>query len=777
MSTRCYWKMRDRLIFITTFCLSFFLYPQLAFAEETGFRFPTSCTTNGTSCDNMKLQDTNYNSWISTQYEEVIATFTDFGIPEDAVIDDIQVKLRIRTSPNGGWTWLAYASIDNGATYYSPANCSFSSIPRCRYNTTTAFNAISAPTFTWFNNNPGHTFTGKDLNSSSFRFLIWQSTGIKNTDIDTLLINVRYHFGQPSVTPLPTTLPTPTAIPTPTATPTPTPPPSFLDLPWDYEEKGMTFNEAALSITSFFDHEYPLLSSGLGESAEFFKTIVKFNSIETQEFYTSHDGYDYASLADVDFGDSVLAAASGSATYVNSCGACGNAIFIDHGNGYQTRYYHLQYDGLITTTPGDAVEVAAGEEIGKVGFSGNVIPKNEEGAHIHFMVIQDKDMDDSFGDNIPDGVTDPYGWQSEEDDPWGNYSFFYGGQERTGNKSYYLWKKKLDGLKETLTSNGGVFKAGKTTLEVEPGIFSSPVTLEMRASPLVKATDSLWSVGPAIEITAKNLLGDFVTLLTKPVKLWWAPFDNADLSRFKLGTLYIYSSPDGRHWTKEQIIDPVVPGAITAAVSHFTFFAVMGERKDIVPPITSAVLSGENGTNNWFRSDVSLSLIASDSADIDPAGVSYTAYQIEGEEWQEYTTPLNFTAEGHHKIHFYSQDNDGNIEDVKTVEFDIDKTLPVVSLDVDRHSIWPPNGKMVDVSISGESSDAYLLSTKIQVLDEYREIESLVSHFGQTIKLEAKRRGSDEDGRMYTIQAIAEDLAGNTNTAVTTVVVPHDKGE
>lgn len=37
------------------------------------------------------------------------------------------------------------------------------------------------------------------------------------------------------------------------------PEPFLEDLPWDYQSKGFTFNEAALNINSYFDHEYPLI--------------------------------------------------------------------------------------------------------------------------------------------------------------------------------------------------------------------------------------------------------------------------------------------------------------------------------------------------------------------------------------------------------------------------------------------------------------------------------------------------------------------------------------
>src|SRR3989344_1635528 len=84
--------------------------PRSAFADETGFRLPTTCVTDGSSCENMRAQDTNYNSWTNAYFESINVTFTDFGVPENTVIDDIQIKLRIRTN-TFGWSWFASCSL------------------------------------------------------------------------------------------------------------------------------------------------------------------------------------------------------------------------------------------------------------------------------------------------------------------------------------------------------------------------------------------------------------------------------------------------------------------------------------------------------------------------------------------------------------------------------------------------------------------------------------------------------------------------------------------
>jgi pimeloyl-ACP methyl ester carboxylesterase len=201
-------------VIIWCFPLFFFAFPlQFVLADETGYRFPTTCVTNGSSCENMRTQDAAYNSWTNATYEFIDVTFTDFGVPESAIIDDIQIKLRIRTN-TFGWSWFPRFSDNNGVFLYSPYLCSISP-NSCQYNTTEFFNSISSVTMTWLNTNKIKTVTGAMLNSPLFIFELWQNLGVKNTDIDVLLFNIRYHTAAPT--------PTPTATPAPTPTPAKTP--------------------------------------------------------------------------------------------------------------------------------------------------------------------------------------------------------------------------------------------------------------------------------------------------------------------------------------------------------------------------------------------------------------------------------------------------------------------------------------------------------------------------------------------------------------------------
>ncbi|GEM_PF-2181574 len=457
----------------------------------------------------------------------------------------------------------------------------------------------------------------------------------------------------------------------------PPPPPGpepFLDLPWDYEGKGLTFSEAANNINSFFDHEYPLLSSGLVEPIDVKDSLIYYmgGNRNLDRDYSSHDGYDFGRGAKVYLNDPVLAAAAGEATYVNSCLACGNMIEIDHGNGYQTRYLHLQKDGLITNIPARKIHVEARQPIGKVGSTGN-----SSGAHIHFGIFQDKNNDGNFEDNVPDGVTDPFGWQSKDPDPWENYSFFYAGQQRTGNKSYYLWEKKLDGLDKTLNSSGGIATAGQFTFNFPANATTQNIKFSILAAPIDQSSASLVSVGSTMNATATDSFGNFVTQFFIPFTLT-IDFGPIDLTRFKIDTLSIYSSPDGNNWTKEPTTVDMNTKKASAQINHLTHFALMAERKDTTPPTTVINFSGLQGKQNWFRSDIAVSLNAQDNNG--GLGVDYTLYKTVDNDWQQYTTPLSFTQEGHYKIDYYSVDKDGNIEGVKSTEFDIDKTPPEANI-------------------------------------------------------------------------------------------------
>jgi murein DD-endopeptidase MepM/ murein hydrolase activator NlpD len=85
---------------------------------------------------------------------------------------------------------------------------------------------------------------------------------------------------------------------------------------------------------------------------------------------SSHGGVDFAGHT----GDIVRAANRGVVALVDSFFLAGNVIYLDHGDGVVTGYFHLSHQNVAT---GDTVE--RGQEIGLVGATGRVT-----GPHLHW---------------------------------------------------------------------------------------------------------------------------------------------------------------------------------------------------------------------------------------------------------------------------------------------------------------------------------------------------------------------------------------------------------
>lgn len=83
-----------------------------------------------------------------------------------------------------------------------------------------------------------------------------------------------------------------------------------------------------------------------------------------------HGGVDYAARA----GATVRAAAAGTVALAEDQFFAGNAVYLDHGDGLITMYFHLS---ALLVKPGE--QVAAGQAIGRVGATGRA-----SGPHLHW---------------------------------------------------------------------------------------------------------------------------------------------------------------------------------------------------------------------------------------------------------------------------------------------------------------------------------------------------------------------------------------------------------
>ena len=102
-------------------------------------------------------------------------------------------------------------------------------------------------------------------------------------------------------------------------------------------------------------------------------------------------------------------------------------------------------------------------------------------------------------------------------------------------------------------------------------------------------------------------------------------------------------------------------------------------------------------------------------------------------------------------------------------------------------SLWPPNGKMVPVTVSGtilDTAAGAVVVAPYTVEDEYGRVQPAGSivpgpsgEYSFTVWLEASRVARDSDGRQYSISVSATDNAGNTGWNRTLVVVPREPGK
>jgi len=95
---------------------------------------------------------------------------------------------------------------------------------------------------------------------------------------------------------------------------------------------------------------------------------------------------------------------------------------------------------------------------------------------------------------------------------------------------------------------------------------------------------------------------------------------------------------------------------------------------------------------------------------------------------------------------------------------------------VDRSSLWPPNGDLVDVSVSYgiEGGCGPVTSTLTVTANEPLAAGDALVVDGHHVRLRAARVGSGA-GRIYTITISAVDSAGHVSRSSVAVTVPHDQ--
>jgi hypothetical protein len=115
-----------------------------------------------------------------------------------------------------------------------------------------------------------------------------------------------------------------------------------------------------------------------------------------------------------------------------------------------------------------------------------------------------------------------------------------------------------------------------------------------------------------------------------------------------------------------------------------------------------------------------------------------------------------------------------------------DTTPPVISVSASPSILWPPNGRMVAVTVSGNITDNLsgmnASTATFSVYDRAGAIQpsgpvsvAPDGSFSFTVQLQATLNALDFNGRQYSITVRASDNAGNPGFGAATVMVPHDQ--
>jgi hypothetical protein len=232
--------------------------------------------------------------------------------------------------------------------------------------------------------------------------------------------------------------------------------------------------------------------------------------------------------------------------------------------------------------------------------------------------------------------------------------------------------------------------------------------------------------------------------------------------------------------------DTAFAGSTSAALTQ-----TVNKASDMTPPVTMAVLSPAPNMAGWNSANVTVTLNSTDN-ELGGTGVKQIQWALAGAQAGSSTVPgstttVTISAEGITNLTYFGTDNAGNIETAKSITTKIDKTPPVTTVSASPSVLWPPNGGMVKVTVSGTMADSLSgvdsRTPSFVVTDAYGIVQpsgpvSLASNgtYSFTISLEARRDGQDENGRLYTIVVSAQDNAGNVGSSTTTVIVPHDQG-
>lgn len=183
------------------------------------------------------------------------------------------------------------------------------------------------------------------------------------------------------------------------------------------------------------------------------------------------------------------------------------------------------------------------------------------------------------------------------------------------------------------------------------------------------------------------------------------------------------------------------------------------ELPDTVAPVTEIGKVGTVGSNDWYSSDVKITLAADDNDG--GIGVKSILYSLDGVEWHNYVEPINISNEGVTTLKYYSVDKYGNKEQIRELKIQIDKSAPEITIDepIDggRYSLgqlaranWKITDALSGVQYStGTAANGGILDTT--AVGQY------------TFTVTAKDMAGNEQSKTITYTVFSESAGGGTD--------------
>ncbi|OGC60279.1 hypothetical protein A3K34_00335 [candidate division WWE3 bacterium RIFOXYC1_FULL_40_10] len=438
----------------------------------------------------------------------------------------------------------------------------------------------------------------------------------------------------------------------------------FLEIPWTTTNSS----EQITRITSYFDHAYPMLTAPYPkEPYTESQSTLNFYGVKgypPEMYYSSHNGIDFS----LGYGTPILAPTPGVATF-HSCTGCGNTIKIDHLNGYETKYKHLQSQDLITMGQ-EGVWVETGNLIGKVGMTGV-----SSGPHLHLEVTKDTNGDGNFEDEDPSGKIDPFGWNPTKysNDPWPELKWATNEGEKRGSHSLYLWNSPLVSNSKFTSGNAETtVTTNNKTVTLLAGAVTKPATITLKEMGIPQLPESQGNLvyidGSAFLVELQDQLGNDIQSLEVSAKLELnLPRELRNNAVTNTIKTYVWDNID-LIWEALPTVLDLVEGVVTSETFHFSHFALFADSSDYSAPQTDINISGSK-VNSWYIENPVIELSALDNQDPNPI-VFFTLNDESG--WQIYNQAFSPAQSGISVLRFRSQDMYGNIEQTQSYVVQVD---------------------------------------------------------------------------------------------------------